>query len=86
MSKTRLLIVDDGSDWFVRQVRLIEHDLTRDEKVYRCDKHIGGPFDTLDDAVRLAKATLAGCTCRAGSPIQSSMHARTCTLRFDRAK
>jgi hypothetical protein len=47
----RTLVVFDGTDWFLRKVRAIEHDLDKDEKVYRCDEHIGGPFQTLDSAV-----------------------------------
>lgn len=50
MSK-RILIVFDGDCWFIRRVRASEHDAARDEKVYRCDEHLGGPFGTLDEAV-----------------------------------
>ena len=54
----RLLIVFDGSAWFVRRVRVIEHDLDLDEKVYRCDKHLAGPLTleqmrALDDSAIL---------------------------------
>lgn len=49
--RPRILIVFDGEAWFVRKVRLIEHDLSRDEKVYRCDEHLGGPHKTLGSAV-----------------------------------
>lgn len=76
---TRFLIVYDGGSWFVRQLA----SSTQNEMVYRCDKHLGGPFDTLDEAVRLVKAQSAGCTCKANSHIQSSMHARRCALRFE---
>lgn len=48
----RVLIVFDGMAWFIRHVRLIEHDLTKDEKVYRCDKPLGGPYKTLNEAVQ----------------------------------
>ena len=48
---TRALIVFDGTAWFVRRVRVIEHDLGRDEKVYRCDEHIAGPCSILARAV-----------------------------------
>ena len=47
----RFLIVFDGKSWFVRHVRVVEHDLDRDEKVYRCDAPVGGAYGTLDDAV-----------------------------------
>ncbi len=47
----RILIVFDGSAWFIRAVRLIEHDLDNNEKIYRCDAPLGGPFTTLDEAV-----------------------------------
>lgn len=46
----RVLIVFDGEAWFVRRVRLIEHDGVRDEKVYRCDKPISGPHLSLANA------------------------------------
>lgn len=47
----RVLIVWDGAGWYARRVRCIEHALDVDEKVYRCDAHLGGPFDTADEAV-----------------------------------
>lgn len=46
----RILLVFDGNAWFIRHVRTIEHDLTKDEKVYRCDVHLGGPFTDLGEA------------------------------------
>lgn len=49
--RTRLLIVCDGRKWYVRHVRVIEHDLRRGEKVYRCDQPLGKPYATLDEAV-----------------------------------
>ena len=58
----RSLIVFDGTAWLIRNVRLIEYDLDRDERVYRCDKHLGGPFETLAGAVWGAK-----CASRLGS-------------------
>ncbi len=54
-SPARLLVVFDGTSWFVRKVRVIEHDLARDEKVYRCDEHVSGPHDSIDDAATSAK-------------------------------
>lgn len=52
--KLKVLIVFDGKSWFVRRVRVIEHDLDRDEKVYRCDKPLGGPFKKLLQAAFIA--------------------------------
>jgi len=34
----RFLIAFDGTFWHVRRVRCVDHDLWRNEKVYRCDK------------------------------------------------
>lgn len=51
----RVLLVHDGRKWHLRHVRLIVHDLMLDEKVYRCDKHLGGPFNTLDEAITATK-------------------------------
>lgn len=48
----RRLVVFDGTAWFVRRVRTIEHNLDLDEKVYHCDKHLGGPFKTAAQAVK----------------------------------
>jgi hypothetical protein len=55
----RILIVFDGAAWFIRGVASTTHDVTdgRDEKVYRCDEHVGGPFATLDEAVAAFKAS-----------------------------
>lgn len=57
-SADRFLIVFDGKLWFVRHVRVVEHDLERDEKVYRCDAPVGGAHGTLDDAVATLRAKL----------------------------
>jgi len=51
----RTLIVFDGHAFFVRRVRTVEHDLERDEKVYRRDEPIGKNFPSLDDAVKAWK-------------------------------
>jgi hypothetical protein len=58
-AKDRFLIVFDGESWFVRHVRAIEHDLDRDEKVYRCDAPVGGVHSTLDEAVKTFRAKSA---------------------------
>jgi len=52
-NEPRVAIVFDGTGWFVRRVRLIEHDLDRDEKVYRCDESIGGKCRSVTEAVDL---------------------------------
>ena len=54
--QNRMLIVFDGNYWFIRYVRVIEHDLEKDEKVYRCDAPLGGMHRTLDDAVAALRA------------------------------
>lgn len=51
----RIAIVFDGSAWFVRKIKTIEHDLEKDHKVYRCDKHLGGPYATLAHVPEIAK-------------------------------
>jgi hypothetical protein len=50
--RKRFLMVFDGLDWFVRGVRTIEHDLSRDEKVYRCDVPVGGAM-TREEAYKV---------------------------------
>jgi hypothetical protein len=51
MTTTLLLVFNDGS-WYARRVRLVEHDLTVDEKVYRCDAHLAGPHETVEQVVQ----------------------------------
>lgn len=50
-SPRRLAIVFDGRRWYVRRIRVIEHDLDRDEMIYRCDLPISGPHTTLAKAI-----------------------------------
>lgn len=50
MPKDRIAIVFDNEKWHVRRIRVIEHDLDRDEKVYRCDKPIASDLATLAEA------------------------------------
>lgn len=51
----RVLIVNDETGkWFVRRVASVMHDLRVDEKVYTCDAHLGGPFDTPLEAMGVA--------------------------------
>lgn len=48
----RVAIVSDNDGyWYVRQILSVTHDLTLDHKVYRCNKHLGGPFDTPFEAI-----------------------------------
>jgi hypothetical protein len=50
----RVLIVNDVDGlWYVRRVYSVEQDLEANHKVYRCDKHLGGPCRTLAQAARL---------------------------------
>jgi hypothetical protein len=57
-NKRRVLIVFDGEKWYIRNVALIEHDLSRNFKVYHCDKHLGGGYATLDKAVAVTKSLI----------------------------
>jgi hypothetical protein len=58
--KRRVAIVTDGDGaWFVRRIRVVEHDGDKDEKVYRCDQPIGKNFPDLDSAAAAAKQYLA---------------------------
>lgn len=45
----KILVVFDGKAWFIRRVRSITHDLIWNQKVYRCDEHLGGPFDSFSE-------------------------------------
>jgi hypothetical protein len=61
----RILIVFDGEAWFIRNVLIIENQMNLDGvfvdlKLYHCDRHLGGPFTTLDEAVKAAKEILHG--------------------------
>jgi hypothetical protein len=49
--KGYLLVFNEGF-WYVRSVASVMHDLDRDEKVYRCDGHVGGPYNTLEEATK----------------------------------
>jgi hypothetical protein len=53
-ARSRILLVSDGTSWYVRRVRAATHDSIRDERVYRCDREFGGPM-TLAAAVKLVK-------------------------------
>ena len=51
--KNRVAIVTDGEGWYVRRIRVIEHDLDKDERVY-----LGTKCPTVEEAVALAKQYL----------------------------
>lgn len=55
------IVSDDDGNWYVRRIAWIEHNLDRDEKVYRCDVPIGGRFKTLDEAVAAAQTAIDQC-------------------------
>ena len=54
----RIAIIFDGERWHVRRIRVIEHDLDRDEKVYRCDKPIHNDLKSLSDVWRVMRGGL----------------------------
>ena len=49
MTDRVLIVCDEALQWYVRRVRLVEHRVLddRDEKIYYCDEHLGGPFPSL---------------------------------------
>lgn len=51
----RIAIVFDGERWHVRHIRVIEHDLATDEKVYRCDTPISSDHASLADVPQVAE-------------------------------
>lgn len=57
-SPERILVVMEGEEWFVRRVYLIEHKLDLNRKLYHCDRNLGGPFGSMEDAVKAAKEIL----------------------------
>ncbi|HYX21033.1 MAG TPA: hypothetical protein VFA98_09345 [Thermoanaerobaculia bacterium] len=56
----RIVLVYNGNHWFARHLRVVEHDLDRDEKVYRCDAPIGGGHATLEGLVKMLEASGVG--------------------------
>jgi hypothetical protein len=54
----KIAIIYDGTVWHVRRIRVIEHDLDADEKVYRCDIPISSDHKYIDDAITSALAAL----------------------------
>jgi hypothetical protein len=47
----RILIAYDGTAWYLRNIKTIVDDWGANERVYHCDKHLGGPYETLQEAV-----------------------------------
>ena len=56
----RILIIFDGQRWWIRHVYLIEHKLDFNRMVYHCDRSLGGPFGSVEEAVAPAKEMLHG--------------------------
>jgi len=54
----RVLVAFDGKAWFVRRIRLVEHDMDADEMIYYCDQPIGVRFDSSHKALAAARAFL----------------------------
>jgi hypothetical protein len=55
----RIVIANDESGaWYIRRIRVVEHALDRDEKVYRCDWPVGGRYASLEEALTVAKQFL----------------------------
>jgi hypothetical protein len=55
-----ILIVSDAEGWFVRQVYFIERKLDFNRRLYHSDRSLGGPFESIEDAVTAAKQILYG--------------------------
>lgn len=55
----KVAIIFAGEKWYVRRIRVIEHDLRTDEKVYRCDKPIANDLATAQEAVAIAEVAIA---------------------------
>lgn len=53
-----MIVCDEEGEWYILRVRVVEHDLDRDEKIYRCDLPLGSHFDSLDEAVAEARRHL----------------------------
>jgi hypothetical protein len=52
MTSPRVLIVcDETGKWFVRRVRMTEHNLDLDQMIYHCDAPLSGPCADLASAV-----------------------------------
>lgn len=59
MAKRYLIANDESGKWFIRRIRVVEHDLYKDEKVYRCDMPIGRAHDSLPEAVEALQLQLS---------------------------
>ena len=58
--REQILIVSEGEKWFIRHIAFIEHKLDFKRNVYHCDGNLGGPFASVEDAVRAAKQIQSG--------------------------
>jgi hypothetical protein len=61
MSDRYLIANDKSGKWYVRRIRVVEHDMDRDEKVYRCDLPVGTAYNSLSaavDALQLARSCI----------------------------
>ena len=58
--REQILIVREGEKWFIRHIYFIEHKLDFNRNVYHCDRNLGGPFVSVEDAVSAAKQILHG--------------------------
>ena len=54
----RIAIVLNGGSWFVRRIAWVHRNDAKRETIYHCNEDLGGPFDTVDEAVATAKSTL----------------------------
>lgn len=54
-NRRKIAIVFDGRRWYVRRIRAIQHDLDRDEMVYRCDQPIANDLPNVMEAVRAVR-------------------------------
>jgi hypothetical protein len=55
MSAKRKVIIFDGCRWHVRRLMGSEHDVDRDEMVYRCDKPLSSDHKRLSDVPEIKR-------------------------------
>lgn len=51
----RYLISFDGENFYLRGVVAVKEDAVRGEKIYFCDRHLGGPFKSISAAAQRAR-------------------------------
>jgi len=50
--RQRVALVRDEQDrWFIRRVSYNRFDMDVNEMVYICDQHLGGPFESVQEAI-----------------------------------